>query len=240
MRVIINSQEQSNELVAMEYVKLLKDKPASVLGLATGSTPLGLYSKLIEHYKNGAVSFKDVKTFNLDEYIGLSSEHEQSYRYFMNKNLFEHIDIDLKNTNVPSGLGADEKACEDYERSLIEAGEMDIQLLGLGTNGHIGFNEPLTPFDSVTRIVKLADATREANKRFFSSIDEVPTHAITMGISSIMRARKIILMVFGAAKAEVVKQVVMGKPTIAVPGSLLQLHNNLDIYLDFEAASRLG
>lgn len=240
MRVIINSQDQTNELVSMEYVKLLKDKPASVLGLATGSTPLGLYSKLIEHYKNGAVSFKDAKTFNLDEYIGLSPEHEQSYRYFMNKNLFEHIDIDLKNTNVPSGLEADEKICEEYESRLREAGEMDIQLLGLGNNGHIGFNEPLTPFDSITRIVKLADATREANKRFFSSIDEVPTHAITMGISSIVRAKKIILIVFGEAKADIVKQVVMGKPSIAVPGSLLQLHDNLDVYFDFEAASKLG
>lgn len=117
---------------------------------------------------------------------------------------------------------------------------MDIQLLGLGNNGHIGFNEPLTPFDSITRIVKLADATREANKRFFSSIDEVPTHAITMGISSIVRAKKIILIVFGEAKADIVKQVVMGKPSIAVPGSLLQLHDNLDVYLDFEAASKLG
>lgn len=239
MKVIINTREKINELVSQEYLKLINEKPDAILGLATGSTPLGLYAKLVELVKNGSVSFKNVKTFNLDEYIGLSPEHDQSYRYFMDKNLFEQIDIVPDNTHVPSGLSADEKVCEDYENALRQAGEMDIQLLGLGPNGHIGFNEPLTPFDSTTHIVELTESTREANKRFFASIDEVPTHAITMGISSIMRAKKIILIAFGAAKAETVKKVIEGKPTTAVPASLLQLHDNLDIYLDFEAASML-
>ena len=240
MKVIITTREDAAKQAAQQYVELLAKKPDAVLGLATGSTPLGLYAELVRLCAEGKLSFAQAKSYNLDEYVGLDGSHDQSYRYFMDHNLFEHIDIKRENTHVPSGFVKDDEEAAEYDAEIAAAGGVDLQLLGIGRNGHIGFNEPLTPFDSLTHIVKLTESTREANKRFFKSIDEVPTHAVTMGIHTVMKARSIILMAFGADKAEVIKQTIEGKPTISVPASLLQLHEDVTVYLDGEAASLLS
>lgn len=240
MKVIIGTPEEIAEKAAQQYVDLLTKKPSAVLGLATGSTPLGLYAQLVRLNKAGKLSFAGCETFNLDEYVGLDGAHDQSYRYFMNKNLFSQVDVRIDHTHVPSGsVGSDEEAAA-YDEQIAAAGGIDLQLLGIGLNGHIGFNEPLTPFDSVTHIVKLTDSTREANRRFFASLDEVPTHAVTMGIHTVMGARSIILMATGENKAEIIKKTVEGRPEIAVPASLLQLHDDVTVYLDEAAASRLS
>lgn len=240
MKLIIDTTENVVARAAQKYVELLAKKPNAVLGLATGSTPLGLYKELIRLCAEGKLSFANCTTFNLDEYMGLEGTHEQSYRHFMNKNLFEHIDIRPEATFVPAGfVDSDEQAAE-YDKQIAEAGGIDLQLLGIGNNGHIGFNEPLTPFDSVTHIVKLTDSTREANKRFFASIDEVPTHAVTMGIQTVLKSKNIILMALGEGKADIIKKTVLGRPDISVPASLLQLHNNVELYLDEAAASKLS
>lgn len=216
-------------------------KPDCVLGLATGSTPIGAYKQLAAWYKKGDVDFAEVSTYNLDEYRGLSHDDPQSYHYFMRENFFDHINIDLNNTHVPDGSNPDAAAaCSEYDKIVADAGYPDLQLLGIGNNGHIGFNEPLTPFTSMTHIVKLTDSTREANKRFFASIDDVPTHAVTMGIHTVMQAKSIILMAFGEGKAEIIKKTVEGRPEIAVPASLLQLHEDVELYLDEAAASKLS
>ncbi|NLC73001.1 MAG: glucosamine-6-phosphate deaminase [Ruminococcaceae bacterium] len=240
MKVIIESKEKANKLAAEQYVKLLNSKPDCVLGLATGSTPLGLYAELIRLNKEGIISFSKCSSFNLDEYIGLDGTHDQSYRYFMNTNLFDHVDIRKDHTFVPSGSCKSDEEAALYDEAIEKAGGVDLQLLGIGHNGHIGFNEPLTPFESKTHIEKLTDSTREANKRFFASIDEVPTHAITMGIGTIMKSKIIILVAFGEDKAEIMKKTIEGKPTISVPASLLQLHTDVTVYLDPEAASLLS
>ena len=237
MKVIINTPEKVAQLAAQRYVELLSDKPNAVLGYATGSTPLGLYAELVKLNKSGDITFKDVTTFNLDEYVGLDGTHDQSYRYFMDKNLFEHIDIDMAKTHVPSGIDI-EKAAE-YDAEIEKAGGIDLQLLGIGNNGHIGFNEPDTPFGSITHKVELTESTREANKRFFNSIDEVPTHAVTMGIKTVMNARKIILIALGTAKAPIIRETIKGEVTPRVPASVLQLHPDVEIYLDYDAASML-
>ena len=227
--------------VARIFAAQITLKPDSVLGLATGSTPIGMYQELVRKYNEDRVDFGKVRTVNLDEYIGLSGDNDQSYRYFMNHNLFDHVDIDKSQTFVPNGLAADPEAeCVNYENIVDSMGGVDIQLLGIGNNGHIGFNEPLTPFTSMTHIVKLTDSTREANKRFFASIDDVPTHAVTMGIHTVMQAKSIILMAFGEGKAEIIKKTVEGRPEIAVPASLLQLHEDVELYLDEAAASKLS
>ena len=216
-------------------------KPDCVLGLATGSTPIGAYKQLSEWYQKGDVDFSQVSTYNLDEYRGLSHDDPQSYHYFMRDNFFNHINIDINNTHVPDGANPDAAAaCAEYDAMVAAAGYPDLQLLGIGNNGHIGFNEPLTPFTSMTHIVKLTDSTREANKRFFASIDDVPTHAVTMGIHTVMQAKSIILMAFGEGKAEIIKKTVEGRPEIAVPASLLQLHDDVELYLDEAAASKLS
>ena len=237
MKVIINTPEKVAQLAAQRYVELLSDKPNAILGYATGSTPLGLYAELVKLNKSGDITFKDVTTFNLDEYVGLDGTHDQSYRYFMDKNLFEHIDIDMAKTHVPSGIDI-EKAAE-YDAEIEKAGGIDLQLLGIGNNGHIGFNEPDTPFGSITHKVELTESTREANKRFFNSIDEVPTHAVTMGIKTVMNARKIILIALGTAKAPIIRETIKGEVTPRVPASVLQLHPDVEIYLDYDAASML-
>ena len=238
MKIIIDTEENIAKRAAQRYVELLKEKPDAVLGGATGSTPLGLYAELARLCAAGEISFKDVKTFNLDEYVGLDGSHDQSYRYFMNKNLFEKIDIDLSNTHVPSGINTE--GCEQYDEEIKAAGGIDLQLLGIGVDGHIGFNEPGTPWDSVTHVVELEQNTREVNSRFFSSIDEVPTHAVTMGIKTVMNARGIILMAIGKSKAEIVKAFIEGPVTEEVPASILQLHPNTEVYLDPEAAALLS
>ncbi len=202
-------------------------KPDCVLGLATGSTPIGTYEELIRRYEQGDLDFSKVHSINLDEYKGLSPENDQSYRYFMNTHLFDKINIDKKNTYVPDGLEPDkEKACRDYEEIIRVHGGVDLQVLGLGHNGHIGFNEPGSVFEKETHCVTLSDTTREANARFFSSMDEVPTEAYTMGIGSIMQAKKIIVIVTGEGKREIVKKAFQGPITPEVQASVLQLHKD--------------
>ena len=239
MKIYVDTPEKTAEAVAKKYVALLAEKPNAVLGFATGSTPLGLYAELAKLCAENKISFKDVSTFNLDEYLGLDGTHDQSYRYFMNKNLFEKIDIDISRTRVPSGIDTDPEKAAQYDKDIEAAGGIDLQLLGLGNNGHIGFDEPGTPFGSVTHIVELTDSTRQANKRFFNSIDEVPTHSVTMGIKTVMNARRIILMALGKGKADIVKKFIQGEVTPEVPASVLQLHPDVEVYLDFDAASLL-
>ena len=237
MKVIIDTAENIAALAAQQYVDLLKRKPNAILGGATGSTPLGLYAELVRLNKEGKISFKDASSFNLDEYVGLDGTHDQSYRYFMDHNLFDHIDIDKSRTHVPSGIDTSVPAA--YDKEIAAAGGVDLQLLGIGNNGHIGFNEPGTPFGSLTHIVELTESTREANKRFFSSIDEVPTHAVTMGVKTVMQARSIILMAIGPAKAPIMKEMLQGPVTEKVPASVLQLHPDVTVYMDYEAAKLL-
>ena len=237
MKVIIDSAENIAAMAAQQYVSLLKRKPNAILGGATGSTPLGLYAELVRLDKAGEISFKEASSFNLDEYVGLDGAHDQSYRYFMDHNLFDHIDIDKSRTRVPSGIDISDPAA--YDKEIQAAGGVDLQLLGIGNNGHIGFNEPGTPFGSLTHIVELTESTREANKRFFASIDEVPTHAVTMGIKTVMQARSIILMAIGPAKAPIMKEMLQGPVTENVPASVLQLHPDVTVYMDYEAAKLL-
>jgi glucosamine-6-phosphate deaminase len=202
-------------------------KPDSVLGLATGSTPIGTYKLLVESYQQGNLDFSKVKSVNLDEYCGLDGSHDQSYRYFMNTNLFNHVNIDMANTNVPNGIATDlEQECKRYDRLLEELGGVDLQLLGIGHNGHIGFNEPNEFFDKTTHVVDLKQSTIDANSRFFEKIGDVPRRAITMGIKSIMSARKI-LLVAGADKKDIIERALFGPITPQVPASVLQFHNDL-------------
>ncbi len=211
-------------------------KPDCVLGLATGSTPIGTYEQLIKWYEKGDLDFSAVHSINLDEYRGLKPDNDQSYRYFMNTHLFDSINIDKKNTFVPDGTAPDaDKACKDYDEIIRSHGGIDLQVLGLGHNGHIGFNEPADSFCKGTQCVKLAESTISANARFFASADEVPKEAYTMGIGSIMQAKKVIVIVSGEGKAEIVKKAFLGPVTPQVPASILQLHNDVILVGD-EAA----
>lgn len=211
-------------------------KPDCVLGLATGSTPIGTYEQLVRWYEKGDLDFAAVHSVNLDEYRGLSAQDEQSYRYFMNSHLFDHVNIDKKNTYVPDGTKEDaDKACSDYEAIIRSLGGIDLQLLGLGHNGHIGFNEPGGAFEKETHCVKLSQSTIEANARFFPSEDQVPKEAYTMGIKSIMQAKKIVVIVCGESKRDIVKKAFFGAITPEVPASVLQLHNDVILVGD-EAA----
>lgn len=215
-------------------------KPDCVLGLATGSTPVGAYKQLIEWNKQGDVSFAQVHSVNLDEYYGLAPEHDQSYRYFMRTNLFDHVDIVPENTNVPSGLAADPAAeCARYEQTVAGLGYADLQLLGLGRNGHIGFNEPCDHFPVATHLVDLTQSTIDANARFFASADDVPKQALTMGIGTIMKARKILVVANGADKADAVWKAFAGPVTPEVPASILQLHPDVTLVGDESALSKL-
>lgn len=215
-------------------------KPNCVLGLATGSSPVGTYKQLIEWYKKGDLDFSQVTSINLDEYKGLSPENDQSYRYFMNTNLFNHVNINKSHTFVPNGLESDsKKACDDYNEIIHSQGGIDLQLLGLGHNGHIGFNEPGAAFEKETHCVDLTESTIEANKRFFASEDEVPRQAYTMGIKNIMQAKKILVVVSGKDKAEILKKVLYGAITPEVPASILQLHNDVTIVADEAALNEI-
>lgn len=222
--------------IVAERVKL---DPSCVLGLATGSTPVGMYKQLVRRYQGGELDFSMVRTVNLDEYVGLSPTHEQSYRYFMQKNLFDHINIDPKNTHVPDGISDPEEECRRYNRVLYDFGKIDIQVLGLGHNGHIGFNEPSELFEKDTHVVDLQQSTIDANSRFFASRKDIPLRAITMGIGSIMRARRILMLVSGSDKADIVKTAFTGPVTPKVPASILQLHQNVIIVGDEAALSKL-
>ncbi len=216
-------------------------KPDCVLGLATGSTPIGAYKQLIEWHKQGDLSFSEVRSVNLDEYFGLAPTHDQSYRYFMQTNLFDHVDIVPENTNVPNGLAQDAAAeCARYEQVVAGLGYADLQLLGMGRNGHIGFNEPCDEFPVATHLVDLTQSTIDANARFFASANDVPRQALTMGVGTIMRARSILVMVSGADKAEAVRKTVMGPVTPEVPASILQLHPNVTLIGDEAALSGLN
>ncbi|MCI9678839.1 MAG: glucosamine-6-phosphate deaminase [Oscillospiraceae bacterium] len=214
--------------------------PSSVLGLATGSTPIGMYKQLIAWYKKNDLDFAQVKSVNLDEYVGLPPTHDQSYRYFMQTNLFDHINIDPASTNVPNGLAEDPEAeCERYNQIIRSTGGIDIQVLGMGHNGHIGFNEPGDAFELETHVVDLTDRTIDANARFFASRDEVPRKAITMGIKSIMQARRILVVVSGEDKADIVKTAFTGPVTPKVPASILQMHPDVLLVGDKAALSKL-
>ena len=213
-------------------------KPHAVLGLATGSTPVGAYKQLVEWYNKGDLDFANVTSVNLDEYKGLSPENDQSYRYFMNTNLFNHVNINKERTFVPNGLEPDsEKACTEYNEVIASMGGVDLQLLGLGHDGHIGFNEPNDEFDKETHCVDLTESTIQANKRFFEKVEDVPTQAYTMGIKNIMQARKVLLIVSGEGKAEILDKVLYGPVTPQVPASILQLHNDLTVVADEAAMS---
>ena len=215
-------------------------KPNSVLGLATGSTPIGMYKQLVIWYEKGDLDFAQIKTVNLDEYVGLEPTHEQSYRYFMQNNLFDHVNINPANTNVPDGLVADPQAeCDWYNQVIRKLGGIDIQVLGMGHNGHIGFNEPGNAFELETHVVDLSERTIQANARFFASADEVPRQAMTMGIKSIMMAKKIQMLVSGEDKAEAVWKAFAGPVTPQVPASILQLHPYVTLVGDKAALSKL-
>lgn len=213
-------------------------KPNCVLGLATGSSPIGTYQELIRRYKAGEVDFSLCRTVNLDEYVGLPADHDQSYAYFMRHNLFEHVNFPAENLNIPNGLQEDaQKECARYDGVIRELGGIDMQLLGLGPNGHIGFNEPDDVFPTGTHMVKLTDSTIQANKRFFASEADVPRYAYTMGIRDIMQARRILMVVSGKGKAEILRQALQGPVTPRVPASILQLHRNCVVVADADAAS---
>ena len=214
--------------------------PKSILGLATGSTPIGMYKNLIKMYEEGLIDFSKTTTFNLDEYYQLPINNDQSYHYFMDENLFNHININRENIHIPNGMAYDIDAeCVLYDKMIDDNG-IDIQVLGIGNNAHIGFNEPTINFNKGTHIVTLDESTREANARFFNSLDEVPTKAITMGTGSIFKSKKILLLASGINKAEAIYNTVHGKVTPEVPSSILQFHKDVIIILDKEAASLLN
>lgn len=237
--IVVNNYEELSKVAAKEFSKIIKEKENAVLGLATGGSPVGMYKELIRMYEQKELNFSKTTTVNLDEYIGLNPEHNQSYRYFMNNNLFNHINIDKSNTFVPNGLAEDlEAQCKEYDQKISELGGIDIQLLGVGNNGHIAFNEPNSELSSGTHIISLTDNTIEANARFFDNIDDVPRKAITMGVGGIMKAKKIILIASGESKAEAIKGIFSGKITTANPATMLQMHRDVTVIVD-EAAAKL-
>ena len=233
MKLVILNKQEAEVQVCQEFIDLINSKKDCVLGLATGSTPEGVYAKLIDANKEGKVSFKDVTTFNLDEYVGLEDSHPQSYRYFMNNHLFLHVDINLDKNHVPGNKG-DENDLSVYDENIKKHGGIDLQLLGIGSNGHIAFNEPGTPFDSLTHIAELTEQTISDNARFFERIEDVPTKACTMGLKSIMNAKKIILIATGKSKKAAVEQLINGAIDEAWPCTILRNHPDVVIYVDKE------
>ncbi|MBR2350449.1 MAG: glucosamine-6-phosphate deaminase [Clostridia bacterium] len=240
MNVIIAKSYDEMSKKAFEIMKAtVESKKDATLGLATGSTPIGLYEEMIADHKACGTSYAEVSTFNLDEYVGLDYSSDQSYVYFMREHLFDHIDIKLENTNIENGKAADPAAeCARYNALLAE-NTVDLQILGIGSNGHIAFNEPGTPFDSVTHVVDLTETTIKDNSRLFNSIDEVPKQAFTMGLSNIMTAKKIVILANGANKAKAVHGMVHGEITEDLPASILQNHSDCTLICDEAAASLL-
>lgn len=237
----VKNYDEMSETACSILVDKIGNLAQPVIGLATGSTPEGLYKRLIERYNREDVSFNQTTSFNLDEYIGLSKIHPNSYHYYMKEHLFQHIDIDMEHVFVPNGEAKNlEKACSNYDELIHSKKNIDIQILGLGINGHIGFNEPGTSFTSRTHAVDLAESTRQANARFFPSIDDVPTKAITMGIETIMESKEIIVLVSGESKAEAVERLVNGEVSEDFPASILQKHRNVTIVADEAALSSKG
>lgn len=241
MKVIIAKDYDEMSKAAADIIKdLVNSTPNCILGLATGSTPIGMYKKLIEYNNRKMVDFSKVTTFNLDEYLGLAGSHPQSYRYFMDDNFFNHININKNNTCVPNGTAENiNEECTSYDRKISEAGGIDLQVLGIGNNGHIGFNEPSDTLHVGTHATKLKKDTIIANSRFFNCIEEVPTAAVTMGIGGIMKARQILLLASGNSKAEIISKLVNGKIDTQIPASLLQIHSNVIIIVDEAAGSLL-
>lgn len=241
MLVIIkeNYQEMSTE-AAKQVASLVRKKPDCVIGFATGSTPLGLYKELIRMHKEEGLDFSKVVSFNLDEYVGLPPNHPESYHYFMWENLFKHININPSNVHIPMGMAKDIDAfCEWYEQKIIEHGGIDLQILGIGANGHIAFNEPGSSLGSRTRIKTLDEKTRMDNARFFNSMDEVPKYAITMGVGTIMEAKRLLLLANGIKKADAIKATVEGPIMAKYPATIVQLHRYATVIIDKEAASKL-
>ncbi len=238
--IIVKDYEELSKRAANILASQIILKPSSVIGLATGSTPIGTYQELVRLYKSGNIDFSEVVTFNLDEYYGLDRYDKQSYYFFMNKYLFSHINIDRKNVHIPDGKAENIYiACKTYEKKIKKAGGIDIQLLGIGRNGHIGFNEPDMKFEALTHLVNLDEDTIKANSRFFNSIEEVPKQAISMGIKTIMNSKKILLLAYGAQKNETIYNMVNGRITPELPASVLQLHPDVTVILDKGAGSLL-
>ena len=237
--IVVENYEEMSAKAAEILTNIVKNNPKAVLGLATGSSPIGTYQNMAKDHKENGTSYKDVVTVNLDEYVGLTSDHNQSYAYFMYENLFKNIDVPMASTNLPSGSAKDLQAECDRYNALLENYQQDVQVLGLGSNGHIGFNEPGTPFDSVTHLVDLTENTIKDNSRLFDSIDEVPRQALSMGIKNIMNAKSILVVVSGKNKAQAVYGMVKGEITPNLPASVLQLHPFVTVICDKDAASML-
>lgn len=235
----VKDYDEMSEKACEIVVDRLKSLKNPVFGLATGSTPEGLYQRLIEKYKQKEISFQNATTFNLDEYVGLVKEDPNSYYYFMNEKLFKHIDIPHDRIHIPNGSANDlEVECRDYEQLILDQNHIDMQLLGLGVNGHIGFNEPGTPFASRTNVVDLDDSTLQANARYFASIDEVPTKAISMGIKTIMESQEIILLASGESKADAVARLINGEVSEDFPASILKNHKHVTVIADESALAK--
>ena len=241
MEIRIFDTVQEASVAGAEIIeKVIKSKSKTVLGLATGSTPVPMYKELIRRNAAGELDFANVYTYNLDEYIGLDGTHDQSYRYFMNVNLFDHINIKKENTHVPCGTGADHAAdAKAYDEAIVAEGGIDVQVLGIGNNGHIGFNEPGDVFYMGTHVVDLTDSTIDANKRFFAHREDVPKQAITLGMGGIMRAKKVVLLAFGENKADAVRAMVHGEIDPKCQASILKVHGDVVVLLDKAAASKL-
>lgn len=241
MNVLIYDTEEQIGIAAGNYMcGQVLQKPDSVLGLATGSTPIKAYKQMIDLYQKGVVDFSKVTTFNLDEYVNLDVKDKNSYHTFMHDNLFDHVNIPEESINFLDGNAQDlEQECRDYEKKIKKAGGIDIQLLGIGSNGHIAFNEPADCFQRWSHVVTLKESTVKDNSRFFESIDEVPTQAVTMGIGSIMQAKKILIIALGTNKAKAIKQLIDGNVTPMCPASVLQFHTDVTLMLDKGAASLL-
>ncbi len=235
-----DSDGKLNEAAANIIIGTVQTTPRAVLGLATGGTPVGIYKEVVREHERGMISFRNAVSFNLDEYVNIPRDHSESYHSYMNQNLFDHIDLPASQRHIPDGNAVDlEAECRRYDALIEQSGQIDLQLLGLGHNGHIGFNEPAHALIRGTHIVDLAEETREANARFFASIDEVPRQALTMGVGTILKAKKIMLVVKGQDKADIVARALQGPITTDVPASLLQTHPNLIVLLDAPAASKL-
>lgn len=237
MKIIITKDyAELSKAAARLIASQITLNPRSVLGLATGSTPIGMYKELVAMYTRGEITFKEVISFNLDEYVGLEPTNEQSYRYFMNKNLFDHIDIKEENIHIPSGISDDiEAECKNYDYNIEMYNGISMQILGIGRNGHIGFNEPDVKFEGKTHLVDLDEDTIKANARFFDDIDSVPRQAISLGMKNIMQSRRIVLMASGIEKAETIKNMIYGNITPMLPASVLQLHPDVTVIVDEEA-----
>ena len=241
MEIIIKKDADTASHVAATYLAgVVREKPNAVLGLATGSTPLRLYREMIRLHRDDGLTFKQVTTFNLDEYVGLAADHPASYNRFMHEKLFDHIDVPESNIHIPDGQTPDIPAyCTDYENRIAEAGGLDLQVLGIGSDGHIGFNEPMSSLASRTRIKTLTEKTIADNARFFASPAEVPRHAITMGIGTILESHTCLVLAFGANKAQALARAVEGPLAAATPGSALQLHPRVKVFCDDAAAGDL-